>query len=40
MGEGKEEAHYYDKNYFNIIRVLGYLNTIREIRNSISFNDL
>jgi hypothetical protein len=33
--EKKEEAHYYDKNYFNIIRLLDCLYTIREIRNSI-----
>jgi hypothetical protein len=38
--KGKEEVHYYEKNYFNTIRLLDCLYTIREIRNSIFFNDL
>jgi hypothetical protein len=33
--EGKKEAHYYEKKYFNTIRLLDCLYIIREIRNSI-----
>jgi hypothetical protein len=33
--EKKEKAHYFEKNYFNIIRLLICFSIIRKIRNSI-----